>query len=152
MRTYNPFRELEALRREVDRLFGAATHESWPTGRNAFLPGRSARTYPLINLKENPDEIVIEALAPGVNPDSFEITVLRDQFTLAGEKNRTPGEVEPEAWHRNERAAGKFVRSLRLPAEVDDTKVTAEYREGILRVTLPKTEAAKPKKITVNVA
>ena len=79
-------------------------------------------------------------------------TVLRNQLTISGEKPAESGEVKAENFHRSERASGRFVRTFTLPTEVDDKKVSAEYRSGILTITLPKAEAAKPKKITVSVA
>jgi HSP20 family protein len=150
MRFIDPFREFDQLRREIDRAFtnlGVDTRF-----RNAFLPGRAARAYPLINMWDDPDNVIIEALAPGVNPDTFEVHVLRNQVTISGEKTRAPEEIKPEQYHRSERAAAKFVRTLTLPSEVDDKRVIAEYRNGILRLTLPKAEAAKPKKIAVRAA
>jgi HSP20 family protein len=150
MRFIDPFREFDQLRREIDRAFtnlGVDTRF-----RNAFLPGRAARAYPLINMWDDPDNVIIEALAPGVNPDTFEVHVLRNQVTISGEKTRAPEEIKPEQYHRSERAAAKFVRTLTLPSEVDDKRVIAEYRNGILRLTLPKAEAAKPKKIAVKAA
>jgi HSP20 family protein len=79
------------------------------------------------------------------------LSVVRNTLTLSGEKQRAATEVKPEAFHREERAAGKFVRSIELPVEVDESKVKAEYRNGLLRITLPKTAQAKAKRITVQV-
>lgn len=147
----DPFRELELVRREVDRAFQYAGLDRAML-RNAFLPGRAARAYPLVNVSESADAVVVEALAPGLNPDSLEITVKGDTITLAGEKPAVGADVKPENFHRSERASARFVRTLQLPAEVCDTGVTAEYRSGVLVVTLPKAESAKPRKIAVNVA
>ncbi len=150
LRFIDPVREVNQLRREIDRAFtnlGVDTRF-----RNAFLPGRAARAYPLVNMWEDADHVTIEALAPGVNPDSFDINVLRNQVTISGEKTRTPEDIKPEQYHRSERAAARFVRTMTLPSEVDDSRVTAEYRNGILRLTLPKAEASKPKRIAVKAA
>jgi HSP20 family protein len=78
--------------------------------------------------------------------------VAGETLTLSGEKPRAPGEIKPEAFHREERAAGKFVRSIELPVDVDETKVKAEYKNGLLLINLPKSEKAKPKQISVQVA
>jgi HSP20 family protein len=150
MRFTDPLREFDQLRREVDRAFSNLGIDA--RFRNAFLPGRAARAYPLVKMWGDADKVVVEALAPGVSPDTFEINILRNQLTVSGEKSRTPENIKPEQYHRSERAAARFVRTLALPSEVDDTRVTAEYRNGILRLTLPKVEAAKPKKITVKAA
>lgn len=152
--TWDPLREMEALHREIDRLFDNMGVSQWtfPFTRFSFLPGRSSHMYPLLNMSQDADHIYVEALAPGLDPKSLKITVVRDQLTISGEKMRTSEEVKPEAWHRNERAAGNFVRTITLPMEVEDAKTKAEYKNGLLTITMPKAEAAKPKQITVNVA
>ncbi len=149
----DPFRELEALRHEVDKVFNGFSLDRMvpPFSRVSFLPGRSARAYPLLNLSEDKDNLYIEALAPGIDPATLNITVVRDQLTLSGEKPAIPSNIKPEAYHRNERAAGKFIRTVTLPVEVDEGKVQAAYRNGLLVITMPKAEAAKPKQITINV-
>jgi HSP20 family protein len=73
-------------------------------------------------------------------------------LTLSGEKRRVAGDIKADAFHREERAAGKFVRSIELPTDVDDNKVKAEYKNGLLLISLPKSEKAKPKQISVQVA
>jgi HSP20 family protein len=152
MAQWNPFENVEALRREIDRAFDGFGLRQEPFERAAFLPGRGPRRYPLINLSEDKDRLYIEALTPGVDPKSLEVSVMQNRLTLAGEKTRIAGDVKPEAFHRSERASGKFVRSIDLPMEVDDTAIQAEYKDGLLLVTLPKAAKAKPKQITVNVA
>ncbi|MGH7769487.1 MAG: Hsp20/alpha crystallin family protein [Candidatus Binatia bacterium] len=154
MASRDPFDEMEALRRHLDRAFQEFTveNEPYPYSRVAFLPGRAPRRYPLINLNEDKDNIYLEALAPGVDPSAFNVTIVRNKLTLSGEKRRLAGEIKPEAFHRSERASGKFVRSLELPVEVDESKTSAEYKNGILKLTLPKAEKAKPKQINVRVA
>ncbi|MBP8130553.1 MAG: Hsp20/alpha crystallin family protein [Candidatus Hydrogenedentes bacterium] len=151
MRTWDPFRELNVLRREVERAFEDFGVGRWPAWRSAFLPGTSARAYPLMNVTEDKDSVHVQALAPGLDPDSLDVSVLRDTLRIAGEKSPIKADVKPEAYHRNERGAGRFVRTLTLPAEVDGDKVKAEYKNGLLLLTLPKHEKAKPKQVTVAV-
>ena len=146
-----PFRELDALRREIERAFD--DYGTWrrPFSRTSFLPGASARAYPLLNVAEDKDAIYVEALAPGIEPDSLEITVHDGQLRIAGEKPAIK-DIKAEAYHRSERSAGKFVRTTALPTAVDSAKVTAQYKNGLLLITLPKAEEAKPKQISVNVS
>jgi HSP20 family protein len=92
-----------------------------------------------------------EALAPGVDADTLSLSVVGNTLSIAGEKRRVAGDVKPEAFHRSERATGKFVRHIELPVAVDEDKVQADYKHGLLTVTLPKTEKAKPKQIAVQV-
>jgi HSP20 family protein len=145
-------REMEAIRRDMDRLFAGTS--ALPR-RAAFLPGRGARQYPLINTRQDHDNLYLEALMPGVDPKSIEVAVVKNTLTISGEKPRRPAgapDVTDEAYHRNERAAGKFTRSLSLPIEVNDQLVTARYEHGLLHITLPKAESAKPRRIDVAVA
>ena len=147
-----PIVDLDALRREIDRTFEEFWSDRSPrTWRGAFLPGRAARQYPLVNLTEDEGNLYVEALAPGVDPKALDLSVVQGTLTIKGEK---PGlhQVSAEAYHRNERAAGRFVRSIELPVEVEGAKVHADYRNGLLLVTLPKSEKAKPKQIPVSVA
>jgi HSP20 family protein len=152
MANWDPFDEMEALRRHIDRAFQEFAPGPQPGSRVVFLPGKAPRQYPLINLNEDQDSLYLEALAPGVDPASFNLAVVRNKLTLSGEKRRVDGEIKPEAFHRSERASGKFIRTLELPVEVDESKVKAEYKNGLLKLTLPKAEKAKPKQIAVNVA
>ena len=151
MATWDPF-DVESLQRQVNQAFERYGPQFPPMFRSAFLPGRAAREYPLINIYDDQNALYLEALAPGADPASFNIAVVRDTLTLSGEKPRAPGEVKPEAFHREERAAGKFARSIALPAEIDESKVKAEYKNGLLLITAPKSEKAKPRQISVQVA
>lgn len=149
--TWNPSNVMEALRRDVERAFGNGGGANEPFSRVAFLPGRAARRYPMINLSEDRDYVYVEALAPGVEVESLSLAVIRNVLSIAGEKRRTPDTIPPEAFHRNERAAGKFVRTVDLPVAVDAEQVTAAYQHGLLLVTLAKAAAAKSTQITVTV-
>jgi len=88
---------------------------------------------------------------PGVDPNNIDMNILGNTLTLAGER---PAVDEPDGnctWHRRERGTGKFMRTIELPVEIVADKINAECRNGLLRVTLPKAAAAKPKKISVKV-
>jgi HSP20 family protein len=158
MATWNLWQDMEQVRRDVNRAF---EQTSSPTnghnGQNgrtfptAFLPGRAARAYPLVNVHEDADALYVAALAPGLDPAAVQLTVQENHLTIAGEKQRLSTDIQPEAFHRSERAAGKFVRTVRLPVEVDQDHVQADYKNGLLVVTLPKAEKAKPKQIAISV-
>ena len=152
MAEWNPWQPLDMLRREIDRVFNEVGSRSEPFFRMAFLPGQAARRYPLINLYADKEAMYVEALAPGVDPETINVSVVGNTLSIAGEKRRVAGDVKPEAFHRSERATGKFVRHLQLPVEVDENKVHADYKDGLLIVTLPKAEKAKPKQIAVQVS
>lgn len=147
---YGPWSEMEALRNEVERAFARAFSGNGGSASIAFLPGRAARAYPLLNVSEDADNIYVQALAPGIDPKSIDATLQNNSLTLAGEK-LPPQNIKPEAFHRNERAAGKFVRSIQLPVEVDINRIQANYQDGLLTITLPKSEVAKPRRISVAV-
>lgn len=142
---------MENLRREIDRAFEDFGFRTGPGPRAVFLPGRSPRSYPLINLYEDQNSLYVEALAPGVQPDDLELSVLGNTLTIGGEKRRVPDDVKPEAFHRSERSAGKFVRTVELPVEIDANQIKAAYNNGLLMITLPKAEQAKPRQISVQV-
>lgn len=103
---------------------------------------------PTLSVWEDDHAVYAEADLPGIDPAKLEVTVTEgNQLTVQGE--RTPPEVAGAVWLRQERPFGKFTRALTLPALVDADKVEAKYTDGVLRLTLPKHEAAKPRKIVV---
>jgi HSP20 family protein len=149
MTMWDPLQEIDSLRREIDRAFEDAG--LGPLGRRrrlAFLPGRAARQYPLVNIYDDGETFTVEALAPGLDPDRIDLSVLRNTLTIAGEKVG-PQNVAAERIHRIERAAGRFLRTVELPAEVDPDKVNATYKNGFLVVTVPRAQALRPRKIAV---
>lgn len=152
MAQWNPFTDLDQLRRDIDHAFEELASAEAPTHRVAFLPGRGPRRYPLVNMLEDKDNLYVEALTPGVDPQSLNVTVMQGRLTVSGEKSRVAADVKPEAFHRSERASGKFVRTFDLPVEVNEERIEAEYKNGLLIVTLPKAEKAKPRQVNVKVA
>ncbi|MBI5444173.1 MAG: Hsp20/alpha crystallin family protein [Deltaproteobacteria bacterium] len=149
MPSWDPFRELERLRSEMDRIFENVLPAG--TQRLSFLPGLGARQYPRVNVAEDGNDYLVEALAPGVDPSTLDVSIKEGVLTLSGEK-KAPEGVKADAYHRSERSAGRFVRSVELPAEIDAEKVKASYVDGILQVRLPKAERAKPKRVEISVA
>ena len=138
-------REMELLRREIDGAFkgfgvGAFLEPS-------FLPGVSLQRFPQVNLSQDQNNVYVEALVPGVDIKDLELTVMRGVLTLSGERRDEQG--NKKTWHRRERGYGKFMRSIDLPCEVNADQVVAKFDSGVLWVTLPIQEQAKPKKISV---
>lgn len=152
MAQWHPFADMEQLRRDIDRAFDEFGSGEEPLHQVAFLPGRGPRRYPLVNLFEDKENLYVEALTPGVDPQSLNVTVVQSRLTVAGEKSRILADVKPEAFHRSERASGKFVRTFDLPVEVNDDRIQAEYKNGLLVIILPKAEKAKPRQVSVKVA
>ncbi len=151
--SFDILEEMARMRGEIDRILGEGGLPSWtfPFSRISFLPGRASQAYPLINISEDNNNFYVDALAPGLDPESLNLSVTGDQLVISGEKKPLPKNLKSEFIHRSERAAGQFTRSLSLSAGVDSDHVQASYANGVLKITLPKVEAAKPKQISVKV-
>jgi HSP20 family protein len=145
--------DMEKMKREMDRFLEEFGSSGWslPFSRTSFLPGRWARGYPLLNVGEDGENLYVDALAPGVDPKTLDVSVQQNQLTISGEKKALLSDVESAAVHRSERSAGKFSRSVTLPVDVSVDKIQASYQDGLLKLVLPKAEAAKPKQIQVKV-
>ncbi len=150
----NLFEEMDRMRREIDRILGEDRFPVWtfPFSKISFLPGRASQAYPLMNISEDQSNIYVDALAPGIGTDTLNVSVSGDQLTITGLKSPLIEKIKPEQIHRSERAAGQFVRSMSLPSSIDRDKVSANYKDGILKIVLPKTAEARPRRIQVSVA
>jgi len=135
-----PFREFDRLRRQMDELYGAIS--------GGALPMPSAGVFPLTNVTEDNENYYVRAELPGIKSDELDIQVTADGISISGER-KISAEGNGVKYHRREREAGKFSRLINLPGEVDVNKVEASMENGILKVTIPKSEAAKPRQITV---
>ena len=140
---WDPFRQLSTLRNEIDRLFDEP-FSALTEGLQPFMSGWS----PALDVFEDKDNVVVKAELPGMKKEEIQISLHGDVLTLSGERKEEQKHPEGDI-HRSERFVGKFQRTLSLPTLVDADKVKASYKDGILTVTLPKTEAAKPKQIQV---
>jgi HSP20 family protein len=147
---WEPVRDLVSLQERMNRLF----HESYggTTGRanddDWALGGSWA---PAVDIYEKDGNIVLNAELPGIDPKSVEIRVENNVLSLRGER-KLEDEVKKEGFHRVERAYGTFTRSFTLPTVVDTEKIKAESKDGVLKLTLPQREEAKPKQIQIQVA
>jgi HSP20 family protein len=132
--------ELNRFHDQMNRLFDSyGLGSSWP----AF-----AAAYPPVNVWEDADNVYAEAELPGMDLGDLEIYVTGgDQLTIKGERKQPA--LEKGVWLRQERAFGSFARVLTLPADVDPDKVEARFNSGVLTITMPKSEEAKPRKIAV---
>jgi HSP20 family protein len=141
---YDPFRDLRTLQEEVNRLF--STNLTRGFGEEGI--GRGAWN-PSVDIYENKEHIVLEAELPGMNRDDFELSVENNVITLRGERQFEKRD-DSDNYHRVERSYGSFTRSFTLPQTVSADGATAEYRNGVLRVTLPKREETKARRIQIN--
>ena len=136
---WEPFVGMNRLQNEMNRLF-----DQWGTR----TPRYDQSVYPPLNLWEDGDSYFVEAELPGLAMDDLEIYVTRgNQLSIKGTRKRP--ELENGSWHRCERGFGSFSRMVELPGNADAEKVSAEFCNGVLTITLPKSEEAKPRKITV---
>jgi HSP20 family protein len=138
-----PFRELRRLQGEMDRLAGALGPAAGRGGL-AAAPGG----FPAVNVHAGPDGIALVAELPGVGKDDLEVQAHQDTLTLRG--TRRPAAERPEAYHRRERGGGPFTRSLQLPYRIDPDRIAARLENGVLRLSLPRPEEDKPRRIAVS--
>lgn len=140
---FDPFRDMRTLQDEVNRLFSSNLARAF--GDEGISRGAWA---PNVDIYENKDQIVLEAELPGMNREDFELTIENNLLTLRGER-RFEKKDEGDNFHRVERAYGAFSRSFTLPPTVSSENVTAEYKNGVLRVVLQKREEVKARRIEI---
>jgi HSP20 family protein len=140
---YDPFRDLRTLQEEVNRLF--STNMTRAFGDEGIARGAWA---PSVDIYENKDQIVLEAELPGMKQEDFDLSIENNVITLRGERRFEKTE-ETDNYHRVERSYGAFTRSFTLPQTVSAEGAKAEYNNGVLRVTLPKREETKARRIEV---
>ncbi len=141
---WRPFRELTTLRDEMDKLW-TRFFGGWPS----MEPSRG-EWVPSLDISETKENIVVKAEVPGMDAKDIDISLANEVLTVKGEKKQEKEEKE-ENYHRIERSFGTFSRSIRLPWEVQSEKIKANYRNGVLNITLPKSEEAKKKEIKIKV-
>jgi HSP20 family protein len=111
-------------------------------------PEPAAGVFPPINITQDDENFYLRAEVPGIKPSELSISALRNRVSISG-KREIPREHERVSYHRKERPEGVFNRAVTLPTEVDAERVEARYADGILTLTLPKAEQAKPRQISV---
>jgi HSP20 family protein len=142
---WDPFRDLLSIQDRMNTLFEQTL------SRSRAEEGIAASTWtPAVDIYETPDTVEMKAELPGLSRDDIEIQIRDNTLTLRGER-RFAKEAQEENYLRIERAYGAFQRSFTLPATVQREKIRAVFRDGVLELTLPKAEEAKPKKIAIEV-
>ncbi len=144
---WDPFRELDDLQNRLSTIFGRAPVKKDGDKREALTVAEWA---PLVDIVEDDKNYVIKAELPGLKKEGIKVGVQDDVLTISGER-KYEKEEKDKKFHRIERAYGSFMRSFTIPEDSDGEEVSAEFKDGILRVHLPKTEKVKPKQIEVNV-
>lgn len=137
----SPFRELDQMRRQMENMF-ARFGESEQQRLQAGV-------FPAVNLTEDKEAYFVRAELPGVKSADLDIQTTAQNLSISGERKFDAEEIEVK-YHRREREAGKFSRIIALPGEISSEKVSARLVNGILTVTIPKAEIAKPRQVTVS--
>ncbi|HET7731404.1 MAG TPA: Hsp20/alpha crystallin family protein [Usitatibacter sp.] len=137
------FAEFEGLQRSLDQLFG---QRGWASSIRAA--GRGA--FPALNMGTTEQAVEIYAFAPGLDPRSIEVSVDKGLLTLSGERKRDlPQASDKVSIYAEERFAGGFRRAVSLPEDVDPSRVEATYRNGVLKIVIPKREPRKPLRVEI---
>ena len=144
---WEPFRDLVSTQDRFNQLF----NETFACAFGDQPEGTPHAWVPPVDIYETADSVVLKAELPGINPDDVEIRIEGNTLHLKGER-KFEKEVKEEKFHRVERSQGTFTRGFSLPNTVDANKVKAEYENGILTLTMPRREEAKPRTIKVNVS
>ena len=140
------FSDFETLQRQVEQLLG---QRSWPSSIRAARRG----AFPAINMGGTTDAVEIYAFAPGIDVARLEVSVDRGLLTIAGERpSAVPEESDKVSVFAAERFDGPFKRVVSLPEDADPSGVNASYRDGVLRIVVPKRESSKPRRIDVKQA
>ncbi len=143
---WEPFRDLISIQDRMNRIFDEAFRGSRGTEEDWALGGSWA---PPVDIYEQDGNLVLKAELPGIDPKDVDVRVENNVLTLRGER-KFDEEVQRESCHRVERAYGTFSRSFTLPNMVDTSNIKAEFKDGLLQVTMPKREEAKPKQIPIH--
>lgn len=142
---WDPFRDLISIQDRMNRLFEQTL------ARTREEEGIAASTWmPAVDIYETPDQVVMKAELPGLTREDIEINVRDNALSLRGQR-KFEKDVKEENYLRIERAYGSFQRSFTLPVTIQQDKIKAVFRDGVLELTLPKAEEARPKQIKIDV-
>ncbi len=141
---WNPLKEVPVLQNRINRLFEDFFPETFIEGAKDM----AGVWNPVVDIYDTQDTTVIKADLPGMKKEDITISIEGDVLTLTGERSHDD-EVKKENYYRRERAYGMFKREFTLPSTVDHEKITADFKDGVLKIEVPKPEEKKPKTITV---
>jgi HSP20 family protein len=140
---WDPFRDLGILQERMNRVF-----EDAGRGWRSEEPSATTSWSPAVDIFETEGEIIVKAELPGVDKKDISLNIEKNVLTLKGER-RFEKETKQENYHRIERSYGSFSRSFSIPNLVDEERIRADYKDGILSISLPKREQVKPKQIPI---
>ena len=136
---------------ELSRLQNGIFDAGFRPGGARSIRAMPRRAFPVINVGSTPDAVEVLALAPGIDPAELQITVDKGLLTIAGErKDDAPSDGKHTSVYAHERFKGSFHRVISLPEDADASRIKATCRDGMLRVTVPRHEASKPRHISVD--
>lgn len=138
----NPWRMLEDLQTQINRLFDISFGKGLSLGEEIFTPS--------VDISEDKDNIYVECDLPGLEQKDINLSVKSGSLCISGKKEESK-EEKKKNYHRVERFSGSFYREVALPTEVDTSKIKANYKNGVLKILLPKKEEEKEKEIKINV-
>jgi HSP20 family protein len=144
LQNWDPFRQLSSLRQEIDRLFDEPLASA--NAPQSFWLGGG---WPSVDVQEDRDNVVVTVEVPGMKKEDIDVSLHDGVLSISGERT-VDAKYEVAEAHRTERFSGRFQRSFALPVLVNTDKANAAYQDGVLTITLPKAEEAKPKQITVH--
>jgi len=144
-----PFRDIELVGKEMDRLWDTF-FEEMPLSRLVRREEWPNKWLPTIDLSETKNEFVVKAEVPGMSPKDIDISLNGGILSIRGEKKQEKEEKE-ENYHFVERSYGSFSRTIRLPGDVQSDKIKAAYKDGVLKISLPKSEESKRKEVKIKV-
>ena len=137
---YDIFSEMDRLQRAMQEVFEPSFN----------IRGIGRGGFPTLNIGDTADSLEIYAFAPGLDPDKIEINVERSTLSISGERKSDLQELdEKSTFHFNERFSGSFRRVVNLPEDIDPENISANYRDGVLRISIKRRQSAVPKRISV---
>lgn len=145
---WRPMKEMVSIQDEMNRLFDRFFSRDLTDGEEFLQPSQWS---PSMDISENKDEFVVSAELPGMNKGDIQVTYVDGSLKIEGER-RKEKEDKNVNYHRIERAYGKFCRSFQLPTAIQHNRISADFKDGILTIRLPKTEEARPKAIDVKIS